>query len=92
MNGDVQVPKELLFAWSVIGMFVGDVLSRCGLNAWVPTINMAAGGVLALFMLEPTLWNFVIGMYVGAGATVLHGYRKQAKTEIAKRKGNGNDL
>jgi hypothetical protein len=71
-----EVPQDLIFAYSVVGMFVGDLFKKFGLSGWIPYVNAMIGGLLACWFIDWTLMSFIIGMNVGLAATGLHGVRK----------------
>lgn len=72
-----MVPEELVLAYPIVGVFLGDVLKRLGFSGWILPVNMLVGGILACSMDYWDIMTFIYGMELGAAATGLHGIRKK---------------
>ena len=82
-----EIPQEAIYAIPVVGMFLGDVMKRLGLNDWVVTANSVLGAVVVMSMLG---WGWVPlaqGLTLGLAATGAHSLRKQVSNAAVKNGG-----
>lgn len=72
------LPENVVLAWPIVAVFVGDIAKRLGLKDWIIGINMGLGGLVAMWLSGN--WSpmtFILGMELGAAGTGVHKLRQR---------------
>lgn len=73
-----QVPAQLIYAFPLIGVVIGEILARLNAGGWVIPVNAGVGILVTCWWFgafNPS--NAILGLILGLSATGIHRAARQ---------------
>ncbi|MCP4573407.1 MAG: hypothetical protein GY838_13710 [bacterium] len=86
----------LVSAYTLVGVFLGEVIKKFKLEEWIVPINMAIGGLLGMYFMSALitdpetgktigfLGSFLIGAGLGSGASGVYSVGRAIKNGVKR--------